>query len=350
MAAAADQSRADGLDAEIARVRAQAESLRARRSLLASTVLSSPRTLARLRNAEKTSPSPEPKLTSAIKRASEHAKLHQENLHRICAGITAFRVQDPDPHAVDGGRVLGVRIEAFSDGHFLPPYYLLLHKPHPHLHSLRLHKHTIPPCIPLPALLSKHLPQPPPRRRRRRHDTARGTSPTGPDDGDADGDDADALPPPRQDLPALARALRRELCAHHLRIAAVARARRAAGLPPERTRVPGSAAEAEVRKGEEVADADEDAGRMRPVGKLDIVDVSAAHASAREVRIGWADGTEARVRVSREGKAVGAVALGPEADGDGEGRAERRRDIERAVLGGNGLVAEVVERLEGVFG
>jgi Cenp-O kinetochore centromere component len=43
-------------------------------------------------------------------------KLDAERLYRIGAGATMFEVKDPDPYAVDNGRVLGVRIEICSAG------------------------------------------------------------------------------------------------------------------------------------------------------------------------------------------------------------------------------------------
>ena len=58
-------------------------------------------------------------LLSALATRSRAQTLHnQQNLHRLCAGVTTFSVRDPDPRALDSGRILGVRIEALSKGPF----------------------------------------------------------------------------------------------------------------------------------------------------------------------------------------------------------------------------------------
>jgi central kinetochore subunit Mal2/MCM21 len=103
---------------------------------------------------------------------------------RTSAGITAFRVQDPDPHALNGGEILGVRIDMFStrQSKFLPPYFLLFRQLD--AATLKLYKHTIPACISLRPLLAKHMSVP------------------------AEGDVASS---DSQDLPQFVRAVRREL-------------------------------------------------------------------------------------------------------------------------------------------
>ncbi len=58
-------------------------------------------------------------LSAAFDRASAQAKHSEQCLYRLGAGATMFEVQDPDPHAVAGGRVLGVRIEVFVGGEWL---------------------------------------------------------------------------------------------------------------------------------------------------------------------------------------------------------------------------------------
>ncbi|EOD46040.1 cenp-o kinetochore centromere component [Neofusicoccum parvum] len=122
------------------------ESLERRRSVLSSTLLSSQNTLARIQRASANSDSASSPAATALTVAEKQQKHNLENLHRTCAGVTAFRVKDPDPYAVDNGKILGVRIEVSVKGRFAAPYYLLLNRPSPESENLRIHKHTIPPC------------------------------------------------------------------------------------------------------------------------------------------------------------------------------------------------------------
>lgn len=65
-------------------------------------------------------------------------KLYNEKLHRM-TGITAFRVKQ--------NRAFGIRIELFSNGHFLSPHYMIIRKNLKGL--LEVYRHTIPAFIPL---------------------------------------------------------------------------------------------------------------------------------------------------------------------------------------------------------
>lgn len=49
-------------------------------------------------------------------RVQQQMRHDQQCLYRMGAGATMFEVEDPDPYAVDGGRVLGVRIEVCVGG------------------------------------------------------------------------------------------------------------------------------------------------------------------------------------------------------------------------------------------
>lgn len=205
-----------------------------------------------------------------------------ENLHRTCAGVTAFRVKDPDPYAVDNGRILGVRIEVSVKGRFAVPYFLLLNRPSSESETLRIHKHTIPPCIPLRSFAMKYLPQ------------------------------QDQL----QDLHRLVRELRQELVSHHLRLDMVTKLRKDAGLP------------------EDV----ESVSMKRKRGKAGIVCIRALDVSAKEIEISWEDSSTARVLLSKRGIVEKVVAR----NSDGTGRA---RAIERAIMAGDHRVDGIVERL-----
>jgi hypothetical protein len=46
------------------------------------------------------------------------AKHEQQSLYRLGAGATLFEARDPDPNAVDGGRVLGIRFDVCVEGPF----------------------------------------------------------------------------------------------------------------------------------------------------------------------------------------------------------------------------------------
>ncbi|KAL1889289.1 hypothetical protein Cpir12675_005855 [Ceratocystis pirilliformis] len=45
---------------------------------------------------------------------AEQQTYDQQSLYRICASITSFQVLDPDPHAVDHGKVFGLRFEVMT--------------------------------------------------------------------------------------------------------------------------------------------------------------------------------------------------------------------------------------------
>jgi central kinetochore subunit Mal2/MCM21 len=212
---------------------------------------------------------------------------NQECLYRTCAGITAFKVQDPDPLAVDKGKVLGIRIEAFTNGKFVRPYYVFLNKPYKGTQIMRVHRHTVPPCIPLAALAAKYLPTP---------SAASG----------------EVLKTRKQDLPRFARCLRREITSYHNRIAAIAGMRKAFGL--------------DVKK-----------GRNKGKGReLVIRDISAADAEAKQIRFEWVDGRIGRAVVDGKGEIRKCVIIGE----DG-----RDREMERRILGGNRTIDQIAERM-----
>ncbi|KAF2146327.1 uncharacterized protein K452DRAFT_315524 [Aplosporella prunicola CBS 121167] len=283
------------VDNEIAYLREQIQSLERRRSALSSTLLSSRHTLTRIQRAKAKATSTASPAATALDVVQKQQKHNLENLHRTCAGITAFRVKDPDPHALDDGKVLGVRIDISIEGRFVTPYYLLLNRPQPSSEALRIHKHTIPPSIPLQSLAAKYLPQPTP----------------------APADGAPAKPNRAQNLHRLVRELHKELVSHHLRLNAVSQLRKDAGLPEDTT--------------------DDAAGRKR-AGKFGIANIKALDVGAEEVEITWADKSTARVRVTKNGAIEKVVVRTP----DG---ASRKRDVERRISGEDGRVEGIVQRL-----
>lgn len=264
------------LDTDIAAIRAQISLLRQRRTNLSSVLLSSPSITTRLHRASHSTKPPPPSLARALTVLSKQARHNQTALHRICAGATAYRVRDPDPHAVDEGRVLGIQIEVFANRAFVPPYHLLLHRPSPASPALKIHHHTIPPCVPLAPLAAAYLPQP----------SAAAA---------AAGDPAR----PAQNLPRLVRALRRELVAYHLRLAAVEKLRVEAGVSGQAAEKEGlgDVLNAEMGMGTEMG---RGGRRWRGQGRGRVVSV-VADAAVREARCEWSSGLTARMKVSKDG-------------------------------------------------
>ena len=247
-------------------------------------------------------------------RADEQAAHRQQCLYRACATATTFRVRDPDPHAVDGGAVLGVRVEVMSRARFIRPYFVLLNRPYAAAaadggarqpRALRVHRHTVPPCVPLAALAARYLPPPGPLQSSRRRD----------EDGQEDGD-ARALTSNKQDLPRFVRALRRELVRYHNRVAVIGDLRKAAGLEGKR------------RKSREAAEERDPASA--------IVDVSAADAGAKQIRVEWGDGKSGRLVMSDDGEVLKMVV---------QGASGQDREAVRQFLGGAVRIEQVSKRL-----
>ncbi|KAG0646947.1 hypothetical protein D0Z07_6145 [Hyphodiscus hymeniophilus] len=280
--------------------------LKTQRALQAATILSSRASKSILSHLKSRQPAP----TQASQRSPEaedgsplislataQAAHNQENLYRACASITTFRIQDPDPNAVDGGNVLGIRIDVSSSGgKFARPYYVMLNKPWPGQDLLRVHRHTVPPCIPLASLAERHLPSP--------------------------RIDDDIVKRKIQDLRAFVRALRREVVGYHNRSTVIKALRKTFKLD-EDVKLKGR------RKGKD---------RERV-----IADISAADAEAKQVRIEWVDGRVGRAIIGEKGEVLKCAVFG-----------EDGRDYvnERRILGvhGEGTMDGIGERLlEGIY-
>jgi central kinetochore subunit Mal2/MCM21 len=149
---------------------------------------------------------------------------------------------------------------------------------------LRVHRHTVPPCIPLAALAAKYLPTP---------------SIAG-----------DVVKARKQDLPRFVRCLRREAASYHNRVTAIAGLRKAFGL--------------DVKKGK---------GKGR---ELVIRDISAADAEAKQIRFEWMDGRIGRAVVDGKGHLQKCVIIGE----DG-----RDRQMERRILSGDKTIDGMAERM-----
>lgn len=222
-------------------------------------------------------------------RLEKQEAYQQQCLYRACAGITAFRVRDPDPNAVNGGNVLGIKVEVMTRAKFLRPYYVFLTRPYTgseqRTRFLRVHRHTIPPCIPLNGLSARYLPAP---------------------------KSDEAVAERQQDLARFARTLRRELVRYHNRIAVIAELRKAVGLDGKKKDA------IELSEGSS------------------ILAISAADTQAKQVRIDWKDGRSGRLVIDDDGDVVKLVVLGEKG---------RERTLTRELLSGGSRLEDVARKL-----
>jgi len=210
-----------------------------------------------------------PAQSALLAAVASQAAHNAQSLYRAVAGVTTFRARDPDPNAVDGGRLLGLRIEVVARARFLRPYYVLLNRPYAGAPALRVHRHTVPAPVPLAGLAARHLPAP-----------AAGSSDPGP---------AGEAGAPRQDLSRFVHELRKEVARYHARLGSVADLRRAAGL------------EARTAKAK---------GKQRQTRPEDVVHVAPADAEAKQVEFGWADGRTGRMVLGGDGIVQSLVVFG----------------------------------------
>ncbi|KAI0487203.1 cenp-O kinetochore centromere component [Xylaria cf. heliscus] len=272
---------ADRLHDEIANLRAQVESLKNDVGLQTATLMTADSTRQILQSRTN---GPRRALLARFEEQNAHK---QRCLYRACASVTTFKVNDPDPSAVDGGHVLGLRFEILSKAKFARPYYVMLNRPYADRRHLRIHRHTVPQCIPLSGLAARHLP-----------------TPTAKDDND----DVDA--PQEQDLPRFARALRRELVRYHNRAAVIGDMKKAAGLNSKK------------------------ASDQEP--ETEITDISAADAEAKQISLQWRDGRSGRLVVNDDGDVVNMVV---------QGNNGPDRETARQFLGAAAHVEEFTRRL-----
>ncbi|KAF4583060.1 centromere protein Cenp-O [Ophiocordyceps camponoti-floridani] len=189
---------------------------------------------------------PPTKSLLALRATQQRAHL-QRCAYRACAPVTAFKVLDPDPRAVDGGLVLGLRFEVMSRGQFLQPYYVMLNRPFRDKGCARwrLHRHTVPPPVAVSALAARFLP------------------------GGGEGGG--------QRVARFAAEVRREIARYHNRMGVAADLRRRLGL---HHRVP----------------------RTSSSARHSVVEVVIADIEGRHVRLGWANGRSARLVLDDHGR------------------------------------------------
>jgi central kinetochore subunit Mal2/MCM21 len=273
------------LDSEISAIRDQIASLRSQRANLTSILLSSPHLATRLEHR----PVQQERLRrNAAKIVKQQTARNLENVYRACAGVTAYKVKDPDPNAVDSGNILGLRIEVSVEGKFVDTYHVLLNRPSSRNKALlRVHRHTIPPCIPVTQLAAKYLPLP--RR--------------------------DASKTVEQDVIRFGRILRKELVAWHLRTTAVQNLRTGAGLSDkvqgerlgDQEAAYGKVLNAFVSDDEEGEDEDADFEETRRHNRpVEITDIEADMA-VRQITIAWSSGQTAVLEVAKNGEVARAV-------------------------------------------
>ena len=191
------------LDEDICQLHTRIALLKAHRANLSSVLLSQPHLAARIQTGNQRDTQAE----SSKRIIAQQQKRNLENVYRACAGVTAYRVKDPDPNAINNGNLLGISIDVAIGPKFIETYHVLLSVCDKDDRKIvSIHKHTIPPCIPLEQLARKWIP------------------------GSAKDEDMS----PEQDLVRFGRLLRKEIVSWHMRISAVEELRKGAGLDKER--------------------------------------------------------------------------------------------------------------------
>ncbi|ERS99496.1 central kinetochore subunit Mal2/MCM21 [Sporothrix schenckii 1099-18] len=294
---------ASTLDDEIEQLRERAADLRKQLQVQTSTLLSASRTRQILNGDSHRDAATRKKL---LKLCNTHDAHKQQGLYRAGASVTAFRVRDPDPNAVDGGRVLGLRFDVMMGAQFLRPYYVLLNRDtdraRPSARSrgqsdaqapLRVHRHTVPPSVPLGGLATRHL-------------GATQYAPSG---------------PKSPDLYGFARAARRALVRYHNRLAVIGDLRKS--VQQRASKVAAEAASSGVGI---------DASTL-------LADVSGADAEAKQIRFDWADGRTGRLVLDDDGDIQKMVVIGA--------TGARDRAAVRALLAGEKTAMGLVQRMSG---
>jgi len=274
----------EDLDSEISDIRARISALQSHRENLTSILLAQPNLSTKISEGRVND---EHQRARALKYIKAQQQRNTENLYRACAGVTAYKVRDPDPHAVDNGNILGVRIEVAIRNRYIETYHVLFNRPNPrHKLMLKIHKHTIPACIPLQALRNKWMPV----------------------------TEKDGSVMVEQKLVNFGKALRKELVAWHLRTQAVENLRAEAGLEKTETAVHevrkehtiGTVLNAFVSEDEDDNEEDEIAPRRRPSGPIKITEIE-SDMGVREISITWSNGQIGVFSVMKDGQIDKAI-------------------------------------------
>ncbi|POS87917.1 hypothetical protein EPUL_000731 [Erysiphe pulchra] len=269
------------LDDEIKVLRSQISTLRAQRSLQVSTILSFQSTLSNLRHLSEQKESSKHIDSILLSTANTQHEHNQTNLYRICATITSFTIQDPDPNAVNQGYLLALRFDISESGEFIRPYYVILNKPWNGEKNMMLsvYRHTLPPAIPLTTLAQKYLPS-------SKNQISVEVEATG--------------EAPKQSLLNFSRALRRSIVAYHNRLSIINNLRTDFGLDGNDRK--------ETIYDEEI-----------------LLDLSATDSEIRNIRLEWTDGRVGKIVVDEDGEIKKCIVIS-------EGN--RDRATEKALYGG----------------
>jgi central kinetochore subunit Mal2/MCM21 len=290
------------------------QELTQRRRLISSTLLGSSKIQKQLHTASasyKIDPSTAPVIT-------ESQSDNQEKIHRLAFSVTSFPYTDPSPET-SNVPLLGIRIDICSrTGKFDPPYYLhfkrkQLNDTSNELDELSIYRHTIPSHIPLRNYEVQYLPQR--------------------DEGYGSEVSSEVVNGNKQDLHALVRKVRKDLVSWTLRREAIEVLAEELGLVPEITKDPAAHENDEYASFVTPIDANEESA---------FKSVAATAIEARFVRVVWANGRLARVKISDKGLVERAIVFG-EVSGE-----DRRIKASENVLVGDGLVRieELAERLK----
>lgn len=188
-------------------------------------------------------------------------------------------------------------------GRFLQPYVVLLNRPYGAEGGseaeeyvaktyLRVHRHTIPNCIPLGGLAARYLPPP--------TVTAIGN------------EDAPAKRKV-QDLTLFVKELRQRLVAYHNRLGAVADMRKAAGLGGDEKKRKRKRNEDLTNREPAQEPSEEDESQEDGIddsGPPRIVEISLADAEAQQIKIDWSNGDVCRLVIDTGGKVEKCVMYG----------------------------------------
>ncbi|PKY07876.1 hypothetical protein P168DRAFT_314014 [Aspergillus campestris IBT 28561] len=288
------------LDSDIASIRRELRALKRRKTLLASSLLSSSTLQTHLRRQSSSRTLALTSLDADVSPLVQSANAHTHtNHHRIAFSATAFPFQDPNPSITtskSSRNLLGIRLDICArNGRFPKPHYILLR----HVPSkgegkrlLRIHRHTIPPFIPLDQLERVYL----------------ASSFTARLDHDAPVKHA---PPARQDLRGLVREVRAQLVAWQLRLDAIAMLREQIGTVRRDAPEYGDGDSDAQGMWERDVWCEDDGAMTRLVGnKLGIVALSPTARDATYVRMAWADGRVGRFKISSRGMIDRAVVIG----------------------------------------
>lgn len=138
----------------------------------------------------------------------------------------------------------------------MKPYHVFLNRPFYKSTYLRVHRHTLPPAIPIGGLAARYLPQPTP----------------------------ESELPAKQDLDRFVRTLRREIVRYHNRMGVAADLRRGLGVQDEKDEL----------------------------NSNDVVDVGIADIEAKQIKLTWADERSGRLVMDDDGKVTKLMVFGNE--------------------------------------